>query len=355
MPLPATGPAVFVPRNRIGRRKLPRRAGYNSAVDADGERAYRAALEGAAFRAEPAGVLDIAGPSREAFLHGQVANEVRSLPAGSVVPAAALTPQGKLLYLARVMVLDDRFRLILPASCLPAARKNLAKFAAFDQVTVTDRSEDLALFALAGPYWRIERINEWIGAPASRPGAASPLDESGVFLGGKDGSFFLLVRGRDRQRFATGLAAEAVWLADEAAEIRRVEEQRPLWGVDVDGTNVPDEVGLDAWVSSSKGCYVGQEVVARMRTYGQPARRLVAFHLEADHPVAPGEVLLRSAADPRPAGRLTSVVRSPRAGAIALGYAARGACESPGARLALASGGEAIRAEGPLAADRPPR
>jgi tRNA-modifying protein YgfZ len=326
-------------------------------VDAQEKNAYTAALEGAAFRAEPAGVLDVSGPSRESFLHGQLANEVRSLRPGDVVPTAALTPQGKLLYIARVIALENCYRLVLPRPCLAAARENLTKFAAFDRVTVEDRSEDFMLWALTGPAWGKENPAEWIGAAAPRPGKASLEKQVAVFYGEGDIWFFLLAPRDDRQTLETRLTAVAMFLPDKVAEIRRVEEGRPLWGIDIDASNVPDEAGLESWVSTVKGCYVGQEVVARMRTYGRPARRLAAFRLEADSDAAPGETLLRAPEDSRPAGRLTSVVRSPRAGAIALGYAMRGVYESPGTRLLLASGGTAVLAERPVAAAgaAPPR
>jgi folate-binding protein YgfZ len=101
----------------------------------------------------------------------------------------------------------------------------------------------------------------------------------------------------------------------------------------MDSTNLPDEVGMDDAISPTKGCYVGQEVVARLRTYGRVNRRLVSFRFP-EGPIAAGDSL-RLPDEEKPskvsAGRVTSSVHSPRFGAIGLGYAFRDV--APGARL----------------------
>ncbi|HLN92604.1 MAG TPA: folate-binding protein, partial [Thermoanaerobaculia bacterium] len=120
-------------------------------------------------------------------------------------------------------------------------------------------------------------------------------------------------------------AAGSVEVSEETAEVLRVEAGRPRFGSDMDSSNLPDEVGMDDAISTTKGCYVGQEVVARLRTYGRVNRRLVRFHFP-EGPIGAGEVLRRpdeESPSSTEAGRVTSSVVSPLHGAIGLGYAFR--------------------------------
>ena len=87
------------------------------------------------------GVLDVEGADRVAFLQGQLTQEVRNLAAGEVRPAAGLTPKGKLLYVARLLALPDRLRLLVPAGLRQAVTAHLSKYAVFQKVTIADRSE----------------------------------------------------------------------------------------------------------------------------------------------------------------------------------------------------------------------
>jgi folate-binding protein YgfZ len=132
--------------------------------------------------------------------------------------------------------------------------------------------------------------------------------------------------------------AGAARVTEATAEVLRIEAGRPRFGSDVDNSHFPDEVGLDAAISTTKGCYVGQEIVARTRTYGRVNRRLVGFRFP-DGPVESGSLLKRPE-EPEPGkveqGRVTSAVLSPVFGAIGLGYAFRDV--PAGARLVSAHG-----------------
>src|SRR5262249_22734173 len=103
----------------------------------------------------------------------------------------------------------------------------------------------------------------------------------------------------------------------------RVEAGIPEFGVDIDETNLPQEVGrVDQTVSFTKGCYIGQETIARIRTYGHVNRSLVGLRLEGEGMESPGVKLFREGKE---VGHITSCVYSPRsASAIALGYVRRG-------------------------------
>lgn len=282
---------------------------------------YRAAKEGLAHRVRPAGVLDVGGKDGPAFLQGQLTQDVRSLAAGEVRPAAALTPKGKLLFLARLVGLPGAARLLVPRSEREPALAHLKKFVIFQKVEIADRSEEFLRVALYGPRsGEVPSVAEAIRLPGEGEMAAEILVPAAGF---ED-----LERALER--------AGSVSLSGKTAEILRVEAGRPRYGQDADSSNLADEVGLDAAISPTKGCYVGQEVVARMRTYGRVNRRLVGFRFP-EGALEPGSILklIEEAAPGKiEQGRVTSAVASPVFGAIGLGYAFREV--SAGGRLVSA-------------------
>jgi tRNA-modifying protein YgfZ len=255
------------------------------------------------------GVLDVEGPDRVAFLQGQLTQEVRNLAPDEVRPAAGLTPKGKLLYVARLVGLSDRLRLLVPAGLRQVVTAHLSKYAAFQKVSVADRSPDWLRVGLAGG-----------PLPSGDPPGALRLPGEGEL------SAELLVPALEKGALeAWLLEAGSAELSEEEAEAMRVEAGRPRFGQDMDDTNLADEVGLAPAISRTKGCFVGQEVVARVATYGRVNRRLVGFRFP-DGPIRAGVRLANpdAAADAKIEwGRVTSSVVSPRLGAVGLGLAFR--------------------------------
>jgi folate-binding protein YgfZ len=271
---------------------------------------YRAAKEGLAHRVETVGVLDVTGPDGVAFLQGQLTQEVRSLAPGEARPAAALTPKGKLLFVARLIGLPEGRRLLLPRSEREPALAHLKKFVIFQKVEIADRSDEFVRVGLYGPL---------AGEVAGGEGALRLSGE------GELAAEILVPAGRARDLELALERAGSVALTQMSAEILRVEAGRPRFGQDADTTSLADEAGLDAAISTTKGCYVGQEIVARLRTYGRVNRRLVGFRFP-EGPIEPGTVLKRpeeAEAGKVEQGRVTSAVLSPAFGPIGLGYAFR--------------------------------
>lgn len=259
------------------------------------------------FRAP--GVLDVEGADRVAFLQGQLTQDTGNLVPGEVRPAAGLTPRGKLLYVARLIGLEDRLRLLVPAALRHPVAAHLAKYAVFQKVAVTDRSESWLRVGLYG-------------------GSLDLADPPGTLRLPGEGEFAaeLLVPVSERAPLDAWLAsADSAELSGDEAEARRVEAGRPRFGQDMDETNLPDEVHLAPAMSRTKGCYVGQEIVARLATYGRVNRRLVGYRFP-DGPVPAGAVLAnpdRKAPDKIEWGRVTSSVVSSSFGSIGLGFAFR--------------------------------
>jgi folate-binding protein YgfZ len=258
----------------------------------------------------PTAVLDVAGENRVAFLQGQLTQEMKGLAPGETRATAGLTSKGKLLFVARAVGATDRILLALPAALRVSVFEHLRKYVLGSRVTIEDRSEEFLRVSLYGPG----------AAHLDVPAAALLLPAEGEF------SAELLAPVAMRaevERLIEEAGSEEV--SDETAEILRVEAGRPRFGTDMDSTNLPDEAGLAHAISTTKGCYVGQEVVARLRTYGRVNRRLVRFRFPGG-PIDPGTPLRRQDEETPgkvEAGRVTSSAVSPNSGAIGLGYAFR--------------------------------
>jgi folate-binding protein YgfZ len=283
---------------------------------------HRSARESLAHRSRRIGVLDVEGADRVAFLQGQLTQDVKAMAPGEVRPAAALTPKGKLVFLARVLALPDRLRLLVAADSRESILAHLRKYVIFQKVAIADRSSEFGVVGLYGPR----------AAQIAAPDGAVPLPGEGEFS-----AEILVPSGSlvDLERVLE--SAGSALVSEETAEVLRVEAGRPCFGRDADASNFADEVGLDAAISTTKGCYVGQEIVARTRTYGRVNRRLVGLRFP-DGAIEPGSLLKRpeeSSPGKVEQGRVTSAVLSPVFGAIGLGYAFR---DVPvGARLASAA------------------
>jgi folate-binding protein YgfZ len=256
------------------------------------------------YRRRRAGALDVSGRDRIAFLQGLTTNDFRTLAPGAALWAAALSPVGKVLFTFRAAPRGDRVRLLLSAGRAERAAAHLRKYAVFQDARLED----------PGPLARFDVYGT--GGPAPPP-ATDPWPQ-----------FFelratWLVADAEAEAVESALAAAgASSVGDEEAEALRIRAGRPADGKEIDESRTPDEAGLGGAVSATKGCYVGQEVVARMRTYGRAPRRLVRFLFDGTAPVAPGTRLVLPAKPDQEAGRVTSSAVWANA-AVALGYAAR--------------------------------
>jgi tRNA-modifying protein YgfZ len=300
--------------------------------------AHRAMTEGCAVvdRSER-GKLALTGPEAKDFMQGQVTNDVEGLEPGSGCYAAFLTHKGKML--GDLRILDAGSELLL--DCERVALQDLftmiRRYKLGRDVELHKRTLESGLLSLIGPDAR--RVAGATDLPqaehAHRPGR---IGGAAVRLIATDLGVDVLCETADTEPVAAALiAAGAVPAAEDAAEVRRVETGRPRYGIDLDDNVIPQEAGLnERAVSFEKGCYVGQETVARLHFRGKPNRHLRGLRLSG--PAASGDALRLGE---REVGRLGSVVASPRYGPIALALVRREA--QPGDTVAVGDGD--VRAE----------
>jgi len=279
------------------------------------------------------GKLALTGAESKEFLHGQVTNDIEGLREGSGCYAAFLTHKGKMLGDLRVLDAGEELLLDCERVALQELFTMIHRYKLGRAVELHKRTLERGLLSLIGPDAR--RLAGAGDLPQDEHAhRAGELAGARVRLIATDLGVDVLCDAADCARVAAALtAAGAVTAPEELAEVRRVETGRPRYGVDIDDTVIPQEAGLNARaVSFEKGCYVGQETVARLYFRGKPNRHLRGLRLSG--PAAPGEPLRLGE---REVGRLGSVVESPRHGRIALALVRREA--APGDSLAVGADG----------------
>jgi tRNA-modifying protein YgfZ len=317
---------------------------------------YRALSEGCGLidRSER-GKLALRGTGAVEFLNGQVTNELDSLHPGEGCYAAFLTHKGKMLGDLRILAVGETqtgapSELLLDTErvALQGLFDMIRRFKVGYEVELEKRTLQSGLLSLVGPHAQAvaERAvdDEAVGpAGATRTPGASEHDHRPASIAGcavrlirtaEPAGLDVLCEAGDAATVQAALIeAGARPVSEEAGEILRVEHGRPRYGVDLDDTVIPQEAGLnERAVSFTKGCYVGQETVARLHYRGRPNRHLRG--LRAPVPLACGEELRLGE---RVLGRVASVAVSPRFGPIALALVRREA--EPGAIVSVGEHG----------------
>jgi len=248
----------------------------------------------------------LTGAEAKDFLHGQVTNDILGLTPGQGCYAAFLTHKGKMLGDMRVFDLGDELLLDCERVVLQELFNMIRRFKLGREVELHKRTLEMALLSVIGP------DAPQLAGPEEHSNARVRVGEVDVVAVTTDVGADLFCASDDREALRAALDFPD---GDEAtAEIVRVERGRPRYGVDLDESVIPQEAGLnDRAVSFTKGCYVGQETVARLHYRGKPNRRLLGLRLS--EPAPPGTELRLGE---KVVGRLGSVVVSPSLGPIGL-------------------------------------
>jgi tRNA-modifying protein YgfZ len=307
------------------------------------------------------GKLALSGPGAVEFLNGQVTNELATLQPGEGCYAAFLTHKGKMLGDLRILARGDdpagkpdELLLDTERVALQALFDMIRRFKVGYDVELHKRTVERGLLSLIGPDAdRVAGVASALAVPSSLAARSSIEPTESVSLQATehanapveiDGISALAVRtdvgvdllcdAADSERLTAALLARgAVPVSEQSVECLRIEHGRPRYGIDLDDTTIPQEAGLnERAVSFTKGCYVGQETVARLFYRGKPNRRLCGLRLSAA--ALPGAELRLGE---RVVGRLTSAAVSPALGPIGLALVRREA--TPGAIVSVGEHG----------------
>ncbi|HUS12404.1 MAG TPA: aminomethyltransferase family protein [Pyrinomonadaceae bacterium] len=310
-------------------------------------------LEYATVREGAAGLIDlssrgrimVSGTEAVQFLNGLITNDMKTLAEHSWMPAAFPNVQGRLIASVRVIRLHDNgtdgnvcpvFLIDTEAATHGSVLKNIERFTLAGDFRVTDVTNQTAMLSVQGKK-AVEMVRAVVGDDAAEIAAngveqiewprnaegASDVTEGVMVMRAahtaEDGFDFVVPSNDAGSLFEELENAGARPVGHDALEMLRIEAGVPLYGVDMDETNVVTEAALDDAVSYTKGCYVGQEIIARIKYRGHVAKKLSGLMFEQAVPLEVGSAIQSS--DGKEIGRITSKTYSPHLGrTIALAY-----------------------------------
>ena len=294
-------------------------------------------------------MLQFTGADRVSFLQGMLSNDVRVLKMFDGQQATILTQQGKVIADLRVLCAMNSLYLDFWEPLKEKILAHLNRYLVADEVEINDPNNEWKMLSLQGPNAR-NMLGE-VFANAELPTQANqhamvqfnnaPIcvvcaDHSGA------GGFDLIIQNGQLQAIGERLGQlGGAWVGTRAQNILRIEAGKPRYGVDFNEDNLLLEVGLDNSYSYTKGCYLGQEVVERIRSRGHVNRKLCGLLLDGKLPADAGNAIV---AGDNEVGKITSSVVSLALNRpIALGYIHKDFC-APGTTLCLRREGSSITA-----------
>ena len=292
--------------------------------------------EYSAVREAGAGLIDlsargrilVSGSDAQMFLNGLITNDMKTLAQNSWMPAAFANVQGRLIAAVRVLHREDGYLIDTEAETRNSVIKLIERFTLAGDFRVTDLSSELTTLSLQGRK-AAEIIASLLGPESSEIShheVSNPKVDDGRTVTviratntAEDG-FDLFVGGPDSQSLSDSLiAVGATQIGEEVAETLRIEAGIPRFGVDMDETTIISETNLEDAVSDTKGCYVGQEIIVRIKHRGHVAKRLTGVIFENEHRIEKDAKIF--SVDDQEIGRVTSTTFSPRLNkTIALAY-----------------------------------
>ena len=286
------------------------------------------------------GKIFVTGEDRVRLLHAMTTNHIQQLEPGQGCYAFFLNAQGRILADANIFVLPDRILLDVEPELRRKLYQHLDKFIIADDVTLEDSSDSLSALCFEGPM-----------ADRALASMKAPIPEAPYSHADWNGWIVARVSSTGAPGFRIFGPNEALArflpVDEESARIVRLEHARPRYGEDIFDTTLPQETQQSHALHFTKGCYIGQEIVERIRSRGHINRMLVGLRIDAVEPPAAGAKL--STLDGAEAGEITSAAFSPALGkVVALGYV-RAQYGATGTQL---KAGGAIAVTSPVAGSR---
>ncbi len=289
-----------------------------------------------AVRYEGAGIIDlssrrgrilVSGRDAAMFLNGLVTNDVKNLVRGSWIPAAFANVQGRLIAAVRIIHREDGFLIDTEIVTRDKVIDLLSRFTLAGDFRVTDLTSEIGSLSIQG-----KKAAEIVGSTVTEE--ATGLERGSVIQSTFNGKEVTIIRathtaeeGFDLFIDTTSMAAleDALWnggaevIDDETVELLRIEAGIPRFGIDMDENTIVSEACLDEAISDTKGCYVGQEIIIRIKHRGHVAKKQTGILLKEAIQLEPGTAVLSE--EGNEIGRVTSATISPNLNqAIAMAY-----------------------------------
>ncbi|MEP7037207.1 MAG: glycine cleavage T C-terminal barrel domain-containing protein [Acidobacteriota bacterium] len=281
---------------------------------------YKSVRDGIGYFEQKRGLIKVSGAEAVMFLNGLITNDVKKLEENKWMLAAFPNAQGRTLAVVRVLRFGGDFLFETEAATYEKVLKNLERFTFAGDFKVEDLTDEFVCFSVRGG----EIPNFKFQTPSSPNQIAETLFGDGKIM------IVQVIRGKGFDIFVPKISKEsfenelktigAIEIGEDVREILRIEYGLPLYDVEMDETTIVPEINLPELVSYNKGCYIGQEIIARIHFRGHVAKQLTGLVFDDENAeVKPNDELKSS--EEKNAGRITSVTFSPKLGkTIALAF-----------------------------------
>ena len=294
---------------------------------------YDALRDGAAWLdLSGRGRIAVTGRDRARLLHNLTTNHVKQLAPGGGCYAFLLTPQGRIQADLDILAFEDRFLLGTEPETRERVLQLIRKYIIADDVKLEDISETLAELAVEGP--RASAVLASAGAPAPEVPWSHTVWDGAIVAAitstGQTGYRIFAPADRKAEWIGRFERAGAAAASAGAARLMRIENGIPRYGEDIFETSLPQETRQMHALHFNKGCYLGQEIVERIRARGHVNKLLTKVRIEGTEPPPAGAKVEAAGAE---AGEITSAAFSPAGGEVAALAYVRAAHAQPGAEL----------------------
>src|SRR5215469_13252775 len=274
------------------------------------------------------------GRDRARLLHNVTSNEVKKMTPGSACYAFLLSPQGRIQADLYLLCFVDHFLIDTEPEQREKVLQHIKRYIIADQVELEDVTPGTACIGVEGP--GAGRILAQIGAPFPGDYAQAPWGEvtvAGVTETGQPGARIYCAAAEFDDIAAKLQTAGAQAASADDARTVRIENGKPRYGEDIFDKSLPQETQQMHAISFTKGCYLGQEIVERIRAQGHVNKKLVRLEIEGTEPPPSGTKAIANAAE---VGEITSAAHSPQSGAIAALAYLRTQFTAPGVHVLVA-------------------
>ena len=250
----------------------------------------------AGFYRQKRGLIEVSGKEAVQFLNGLITNDVAKLAGGEQMSAAFPNVQGRLLALVRVLQTGDKFLFETEEATHEKVFQNLFRFTFAGDFFVEDLSEKYEYFEVQSAKCKVQSLDA-------------------IVFDSKFGTDYFVPKDAVNEFLDELKTQNAIEISSSVYEVLRIENGVLLYGVDMDETTVVLETGLDEAVNFKKGCYLGQEIIARIHFRGHVAKKMTGLIFEDENANVNSGDEIKSLED-KNAGKITSVTYSPKLGKV---------------------------------------
>ena len=292
-------------------------------------------------------ILSIQGKDRHSFLHNLLSHDIKGISPGQGRPACLLDRHGKILFAAFVHARPEELLLELDSASGQIAKRQLDQYLISEEAQIEDHSDRFRILPLHGPrtFELIQKLFPGLQVPEGPRNHTQGLEETGIRLIVRTDLFrmpgiHLWVEPKHEQPIRKALLEAGAPLGIQPAsrevfEVLRIEAGVPWPGKELTDSVILNELGDEEWVSFTKGCFIGQEIVARIKHRAHPPRLLRGWRLQGETIPQPNSPIRL---DSQEVGILTSACYSPTLGCVvALGFLKFGV-ESPQFQITTPTG-----------------